>query len=91
MRAMRFNGSAFVKEYMEARSAGLTSSEFAELLGVSVGVVHGRKHRLLKRGIVLPPLKGQCRVAAKPMLRLAAPVECQVLPADLHFVIHVGG
>ena len=90
MRAMRFNVSAFVKEYMEARAAGLTLQEFADLMGVSLGVVSGRKHRLLKRGIVLPPLRGAKRMAAKPVLRLMAPVECKVEPAPLHFTITVG-
>jgi len=87
MKALRFNVSAFVKEYMEAHSAGLTLPEFAELLGVSVGVVSGRKYRLLKRGFVLPSLRGQRRRAAKPVLRLTGPAG----PAPLHFVIDVGG
>ena len=87
MKALRFNVSAFVKEYMEAHSAGLTLHEFAELLGVSVGVVSGRKYRLLKRGFVLPSLRGQRRRAAKPVLRLSGPV----VQAPLHFTITVGG
>lgn len=87
MKAMRFDVSRFCKDYMEAREAGLTTEEFAQLLGVTVGVLAGRKHRLLKRGIVLPPLKVTRRRAARPVLRLTGPV----VQEPLHFTITVGG
>ena len=87
MKALRFDVSKFCKEYMEARDAGLTLEEFAQLLGVTLGVVAGRKHRLMKRGIVLPPLKVTRQRAAKPVLRLTGEVQ----RAPLNFVIHVGG
>jgi len=87
MKALRFDVSKFCKDYMEARDAGLTLEEFAQLLGVTLGVVAGRKHRLMKRGIVLPPLKVTRKRAAKPVLRLSGPV----VQAPLHFTITVGG
>ena len=94
MRSLRFDTTTFISEYRQAHAAGLTSQELADLLGISYSCLCCRKHALTKRGIPLPSLRRQGgsgrRVAAKPVLRLTAPVECVVEPVPMTFTLTVG-
>ena len=92
MRSLRFDTTTFISEYRQAHDAGMTLQELADLMGISYSTLCCRKHALSKRGIPLPRLrKGNTkRVAAKPILRLAGPVECVVEPAPMTFTIDVG-
>jgi len=91
MRKLGFDTTAFIAEYKQAAEAGLTLRELAHLIGISYTQICQRKHALAKRGIRLPQLlNGNVKRAAKPILRLAAPVECVVEPMPLTFTIDVG-
>jgi DNA-binding Xre family transcriptional regulator len=92
MRSLRFDAPTFIAEYNQAHSAGLTLRDLADLMGVTYSTLTCRKHALAKRGIRLPKLKNGNvkRIAAKPMLRLAAPVQVQVEPVPMTFTIDVG-
>ena len=93
MRSLRFDTAAFINEYHQAKEAGMTQEDLAELLGITYSQLCNRKHVLKKRGIRLPALRrkgGSGRRAAKPVLRLLGPVETLVEPAPLSFVITVG-
>lgn len=94
MRSLQFDTTAFISEYRQAHAAGLTSKELADLMGISYSCMCCRKHALKRRGIKLPPLRRSHgsgrRVAAKPVLRLAGPVECVIEPAPMTFTIDVG-
>ena len=94
MRSLRFDTSAFISEYRQALAAGMTSNELAQLMGITYSCFACRKHALKKRGIRLPALRRTAgsgrRVAAKPVLRLIAPVSVSVEPAPLTFTIDVG-
>jgi len=93
MRRLGFDTTTFISEYRQACDAGLTLSELADLMGISYSAVCCRKHALAKRGIRLPKLRnGNClkRIAARPVMRLMAPVEVQVERVPLHFTIDVG-
>lgn len=91
MRRLGFDTTAFIAEYKQAREAGLTLRETADLMGISYGQICQRKHALAKRGIRLAKMpNGNIKRAARPVLRLLGPVECHVEPAPLHFTIDVG-
>jgi hypothetical protein len=94
MRRLGFDTCSFISEYNQAVAAGLTPKELADLMGLNYNTFCSRKHALKKRGVRLPELQRSTasgrRVAAKPVLRLMAPVTCQVEPAPLHFTITVG-
>ena len=94
MRSLRFDTTTFISEYRQAHAAGLTAQELADLMGITYSCMCCRKHALKKRGIKLPPLRRRHgsgrRMAAKPVLRLMAPVAVSVEPAPLTFTIDVG-
>jgi len=92
MRSLRFDTAAFVAEYRQAYEAELTPQEAADLMGLTYSQLANRKHALAKRGIRLPRLRhaSNKRVAAKPILRLTAPVQVHVEPAPMTFTIDVG-
>jgi hypothetical protein len=91
MRKLGFDTTAFIAEYKQAAEAGLTLREVADLMGISYSQICQRKHALNKRGIRLPRLpNGNLKRAAKPILRLARPVECVVEPVPMTFTIEVG-
>ena len=94
MRSLRFDSSTFISEYRQALAAGMTSHELAQLMGITYSCFCCRKHALKKRGIRLPALSRKHgsgrRKAAKPVLRLMAPVAVSVEPAPLTFTIDVG-
>lgn len=77
MRKFKFNADEFIRDYYQAKEAGLRFCELAEVLGLTSGQLAGRLHRLRKRGVNLPSL----RRAAKPMLRLTGPAA----KPELHF------
>ena len=95
MRSLSFNTAQFIKEYHQAADAGLTHAELAILMGVSYACLSRRKHALSKRGIRLPSLVRKAGTgrpaAARPLMRLIAPVEVKVEPKPLVYVIEVGG
>jgi hypothetical protein len=93
MRRLGFDTTTFIAEYRQAVDANLTLRELADLMGITYSTLCCRKHALGKRGIRLPKLRnGNClrRIAARPVMRLMAPVEVFVEPAPLHFTIDVG-
>jgi DNA-binding Xre family transcriptional regulator len=92
MRSLRFDAPAFIAEYNSAHDAGLTLRDLADLMGITYSTLTCRKHALAKRGIRLPKLKNGNvkRIAARPILRLAAPVQVQVEPVPMTFTIDVG-
>lgn len=92
MRSLRFDAPTFIAEYNQAHSAGLTLADLADQMGISYGALCCRKHALAKRGIRLPKLKNGNvkRIAARPILRLTAPVQVQVEPVPMTFTIDVG-
>lgn len=93
MRRLGFDTTTFIAEYRQAFDAGLTLRELADLMGITYSTLCCRKHALSKRGIRLPKLRnGNClrRIAARPVMRLMAPVEAHVERAPLHFTIDVG-
>lgn len=92
MRSLRFDTAVFVSEYRKAYEAGLTPQQAADQMGLTYSQLANRKHALNKRGIRLPRLaNGNCkRVAAKPILRLTAPVAVSVEPVPMTFTIDVG-
>lgn len=93
MQPLRFNTTDFISEYMQAKDAGLTSQELADLMGISYSCFYCRKHALKKRGVRLPSLKRKSGSGRKPVrraARLIAPVECVIEPAPLTFTMDVG-
>jgi hypothetical protein len=93
MRRLGFDTTAFIAEYHQAVEANITLRELADLLGITYSTLCCRKHALAKRGIRLPKLRNGNslrRIAARPVMRLMAPVEVFVEPAPLHFTIEVG-
>jgi hypothetical protein len=92
MRPLRFDIPSFIAEYRQAHEADITLRELADLMGITYGNLCCRKHALSKRGIRLPRLRNgnAKRIAAKRILRLAAPVQVNVEPAPLTFTITVG-
>ena len=92
MRSLRFDTTTFIAEYRQAHEAGLSLQELADLMGITYSTLCCRKHALAKRGIRLPKLRNgnALRVAAKPIMRLAGPVECVVEPVPMTFTIDVG-
>lgn len=57
MRA-KYNVEQFVKEYNEAAVAGLSTKEFAELLGITQSSLWSRVDRCRRFGFDLPVLRG---------------------------------
>lgn len=49
----------FIKLWDEAKDAGLTVHEMAQLTGINVNTLCSRQFALRRRGIMLPLLKGQ--------------------------------
>jgi hypothetical protein len=94
MRRLQFDTCSFISEYHQAVAAGLSPKELADLMGMNYNTFCSRKHALKKRGVRLPELRRskapRMRIAAKPVLRLMAPVACKVEPAPLSFTITVG-
>lgn len=92
MRSLRFDTAEFIAQYRQACADGLTPEEAASRMGLTYSQLGCRKHALAKRGIRLPRLRhANCkRLAAKPILRLTAPVSVSVEPVPMTFTIDVG-
>jgi biotin operon repressor len=65
MRPVKYNVEQFVKEYNEAAAAGLSTKEFAALLGITVSSLWSRVDRCRRFGFDLPVLRGGHRLPAK--------------------------
>lgn len=94
MRSLRFDTNAFITAYNRAAEEGMTQTSLAAQMGLTYSCFCCRKHALRKRGIHLPTLPraaGSCRPrrAARPIVRLIAPVQIDVEPAPLTFTMTV--
>lgn len=94
MRSLRFDTASFIAAYNAALQSGTNQRDLAAQLGLTYSCFNCRKHALKRRGITLPKLPRKegsgRRQAAKPVLRLMAPVSVSVLPQPLCFTMTVG-
>lgn len=94
MRSLRFDPTAFITAYNQALEDGINQTSLAAQMGLTYSCFCCRKHALRKRGIHLPTLpraagSGRPRRAARPIVRLIAPVRIDVEPAPLTFTMTV--